>query len=262
MPSRHSHSPLRPKVGQVDTRYKTKLCKHWQKTGQCKFGDRCLFAHGDHELRARSGNAQGGGSTPSSPEMCSPEMGPAEPPPELRILHGAHAPLTNCPAPADTHARAPMWDQPGASHHGMAEAHRQGPHMSDMMALAARSSAMDARWRSHGAPLPPPPPPHVHILEQNQVAPPGMPLPPAQCQNQVVAPSMPPPGITQCPNPAVAPGMPPPGMGKVVPQRKSSFPSSLLPAQLLRVTSQEVLRQSVKRFHTLFMGPRNPVWAW
>ncbi|KAI6215632.1 RING finger protein unkempt [Aphelenchoides besseyi] len=33
-----------------DDRYKTAICKLWQ-TNNCKFGDRCDFAHGEHELR-------------------------------------------------------------------------------------------------------------------------------------------------------------------------------------------------------------------
>merc|ERR1711970_1087632 len=30
--------------------YKTELCRSWL-YGTCKYNDRCLFAHGDHELR-------------------------------------------------------------------------------------------------------------------------------------------------------------------------------------------------------------------
>lgn len=32
--------------------YKTVLCRNFQETGQCQFGDNCKFAHGDAELRA------------------------------------------------------------------------------------------------------------------------------------------------------------------------------------------------------------------
>ena len=34
---------------------KTELCKNWEAYGWCKFGDHCSFAHGVHELRARTG---------------------------------------------------------------------------------------------------------------------------------------------------------------------------------------------------------------
>ena len=31
-------------------RLKYEMCKNFKETGSCKYGDRCLFAHGDHEL--------------------------------------------------------------------------------------------------------------------------------------------------------------------------------------------------------------------
>ena len=31
--------------------YKSKLCLNWTHLGECKFGDRCAFAHGESELR-------------------------------------------------------------------------------------------------------------------------------------------------------------------------------------------------------------------
>lgn len=40
------------KTGQNDN-YKLKMCKHWQRTDSCPFGDRCHFAHGFEELRQR-----------------------------------------------------------------------------------------------------------------------------------------------------------------------------------------------------------------
>jgi len=47
--------------------YKTRLCLKWQMSGDCVFGDRCNFAHGKHELQARTvenaaGCAQGSDS--------------------------------------------------------------------------------------------------------------------------------------------------------------------------------------------------------
>ena len=29
------------------------MCKNFREKGTCKYGDRCLFAHGDHELTKR-----------------------------------------------------------------------------------------------------------------------------------------------------------------------------------------------------------------
>ena len=38
---------------QVVFKYKTKLCKNWE-SSSCRFGNNCLFAHGEHELRAKA----------------------------------------------------------------------------------------------------------------------------------------------------------------------------------------------------------------
>lgn len=34
-----------------NTLYKTELCKHFMDTGTCRYGNKCQFAHGEHELR-------------------------------------------------------------------------------------------------------------------------------------------------------------------------------------------------------------------
>jgi hypothetical protein len=31
-------------------RKKYEMCKNWKEKGSCRYGDKCLFAHGDHEL--------------------------------------------------------------------------------------------------------------------------------------------------------------------------------------------------------------------
>lgn len=33
------------------SRYKTELCRPFEENGSCKYGDKCQFAHGEHELR-------------------------------------------------------------------------------------------------------------------------------------------------------------------------------------------------------------------
>jgi len=63
----HSEKELKPKVTEVDSRrstvfdalktnssqfkYKTSLCDSFSKTGACRFGAKCNFAHGEKELR-------------------------------------------------------------------------------------------------------------------------------------------------------------------------------------------------------------------
>jgi len=39
-------------------RLKYEMCKNFRETGACKYGDRCLFAHGAHELISRGGTAE------------------------------------------------------------------------------------------------------------------------------------------------------------------------------------------------------------
>ena len=38
-------------VDQKNNRYKTELCRPYEEAGDCKYGDKCQFAHGRHELR-------------------------------------------------------------------------------------------------------------------------------------------------------------------------------------------------------------------
>lgn len=35
------------------TKWKTEICRNWELYGQCKFGDKCAFAHGESELKKR-----------------------------------------------------------------------------------------------------------------------------------------------------------------------------------------------------------------
>lgn len=39
----------------VDALYKTRMCNNYEKMGYCKYGDKCNFAHGGHELRSKKG---------------------------------------------------------------------------------------------------------------------------------------------------------------------------------------------------------------
>jgi len=40
-------------VEEYKRKYKTEMCKNWELRGTCKFGDKCCFAHGRDELKAK-----------------------------------------------------------------------------------------------------------------------------------------------------------------------------------------------------------------
>ena len=48
---RRSQAPAAQEAHLLQRFFKTQLCFEWQH-GACKAGDRCTYAHGDHELRA------------------------------------------------------------------------------------------------------------------------------------------------------------------------------------------------------------------
>jgi hypothetical protein len=41
-------------VEEYKRKYKTELCKNWELKKVCKFGDKCCFAHGRHELKNKT----------------------------------------------------------------------------------------------------------------------------------------------------------------------------------------------------------------
>ncbi|OMJ88869.1 hypothetical protein SteCoe_9070 [Stentor coeruleus] len=40
--------------GEPETRFKTEMCRNWE-AGNCEYGDKCFFAHGQKELRDKNG---------------------------------------------------------------------------------------------------------------------------------------------------------------------------------------------------------------
>lgn len=47
------------RVNMKPTYWKTKMCSKWEITGQCPFGDRCHFAHGQSEVQVPGGHIEG-----------------------------------------------------------------------------------------------------------------------------------------------------------------------------------------------------------
>ncbi|XP_065850942.1 zinc finger CCCH domain-containing protein 39 [Euphorbia lathyris] len=52
--------------------WKTKLCVKWDTTGQCPFGDKCHFAHGQAELQVHVGRAEGEAGNSTSSVLTKP----------------------------------------------------------------------------------------------------------------------------------------------------------------------------------------------
>eukprot|EP00099_Drosophila_melanogaster_P006848 NP_001259490.1 Tis11 zinc finger protein, isoform C [Drosophila melanogaster] len=48
---RTQSEPLPPQQPMNTSRYKTELCRPFEEAGECKYGEKCQFAHGSHELR-------------------------------------------------------------------------------------------------------------------------------------------------------------------------------------------------------------------
>jgi len=48
-----THEERRLFVEDYKRKYKTEMCKNWELKGRCKFGNKCCFAHGRNELKAK-----------------------------------------------------------------------------------------------------------------------------------------------------------------------------------------------------------------
>ena len=59
----------------VVRRLKYEMCKNWREKGECKYGDRCLFAHGDTELTKRTSQyePEPEKGEPQAPEKVEPQ---------------------------------------------------------------------------------------------------------------------------------------------------------------------------------------------
>merc|ERR1712137_882830 len=104
-------------------RYKTVLCEKWVRLGECPYGRKCQFAHGEEELRERTcarceeapvveSAAETEPDTPSS--MLQPTSPPPQlvahqpPPPSILVTHQPPAPLGRLPASALVHCAPPL----------------------------------------------------------------------------------------------------------------------------------------------------------
>lgn len=75
--------------------YKTTGCKSWEITGQCRYGKKCLYAHGEPDLRKKV-------TSSSPPQICLP-VAKAMPSPILPAPYGVMPPLPPGPPPPYAH---------------------------------------------------------------------------------------------------------------------------------------------------------------
>eukprot|EP00983_Pelagomonas_calceolata_P068555 1149970-Pelagomonas_calceolata.AAC.3 len=66
------------KRGMINMMKKTRLCQEFMTTSMCKYGDKCTFAHGQHELRAPNpaGAATQGGMRPKTGQQPAQYVNP------------------------------------------------------------------------------------------------------------------------------------------------------------------------------------------
>ena len=46
----HDHEPVNDVMTKEQSLFKTELCNNWVESGFCRYGDYCLYAHGEEEL--------------------------------------------------------------------------------------------------------------------------------------------------------------------------------------------------------------------
>ena len=49
----HDHEPVNDVMTKEQRLFKTELCNNWVESGFCRYGDYCLYAHGQEELVMR-----------------------------------------------------------------------------------------------------------------------------------------------------------------------------------------------------------------
>lgn len=56
-------------------KYKTRLCRNWQQTGKCPYGEACVYAHGSKEMRGEQENEQVVNSLSKLADQMAKQMG-------------------------------------------------------------------------------------------------------------------------------------------------------------------------------------------
>jgi retron-type reverse transcriptase len=71
-------TPLQTVNSPPVVRLKFEMCKNWRERGICKYGDKCLFAHGEKELTKRQADPPKSATEPTKEECLQKPDTPAE----------------------------------------------------------------------------------------------------------------------------------------------------------------------------------------
>lgn len=93
------------------TRYKTELCRPFEENGSCKYGEKCQFAHGYHELRSLSRHPK----YKTEPCRTFHTIGFCPYGPRCHFIHNADERRPAPPANANVQAAAEQQQQPRAA---------------------------------------------------------------------------------------------------------------------------------------------------
>ncbi len=50
------------------------MCKNWREKGSCRYGDKCLFAHGEHELSRKQSTENSTDNKDESPKKGAEDI--------------------------------------------------------------------------------------------------------------------------------------------------------------------------------------------
>uniref|UniRef100_A0AAY4DDZ0 mRNA decay activator protein ZFP36 n=1 Tax=Denticeps clupeoides TaxID=299321 RepID=A0AAY4DDZ0_9TELE len=127
------------------TRYKTELCRPFEENGACKYGEKCQFAHGYHELRSLSRHPK----YKTEPCRTFHTIGFCPYGPRCHFIHNADE---RRPAPANANAQG----ESKAAAYGQREA-AQRPKLHHSLSFSGFSSQHGLEAASPTSRTPPPP---------------------------------------------------------------------------------------------------------
>lgn len=88
-------------------RYKTKMCKNFVAKGECPYEVRCMFAHGEHELRTSEDNVRDGLVTEEAIRAFQRQQNPTRRRPNYAVAREAEARVAASAAQQEVYVETP-----------------------------------------------------------------------------------------------------------------------------------------------------------